>query len=207
MKSGGFVLAGAPWTLEILAPTEEKPDYAVFLHVIAKEEPWQARFTIARVIDEKVVAIWEQAVDPKNAAAGINAIARRTLAEFHSLAGVSRLPASDTLFPPTVGLLPQYVTGLAQALAVFCAALAPDTQPFLYAERNILDWLLDLCLRETDNAIMRLLLLSTVERESRARPDVAREYRERLERLQREHPLRQSGQGLADAALKRIYAG
>jgi hypothetical protein len=114
--------------------------------------------------------------------------------------------ACETLAPPAPALLPSYISGLEQALAVSCSALAPDTGPFLYAERSILDFLLDLCLRASKNVPARLLLLSTVERESRARPDIAREYRARLERLQREHPIPEPAQALASAALSRIYA-
>ena len=198
LKRGGFVLAGGPWTPDALAMLKQKPDYAVLLHVIAIKEPWQAKFSIVRLIDQKAVAEWEQTVDPKDSASGVNAIAKRTLSELQAAAQVSIQPAVDSLFPPTVAMLPYYVAALEQALAVFCSALAPDTRPFLYAERSIIDSLLDLCLRETDNVTMRMLLLSTVEREARARPDIAQEYRERLERLQREHPLRQAAQGLAE---------
>lgn len=206
LKRGGFVLAGGPWTADSLASIEHKPDYAVLLHIVANREPWQAKFSIVRLIDQKSVAAWEQAVNPNDAAASISDIAKRTIRELESVAEVSVMPTSEGLLPPTIAMLPQYVSGLEQALAVSCSALAPDTRPFLYAERSILDFLLDLCLREPDNVIMRLLLLSTVERESRARPDIAKEYRERLERLQHEHSLPQPSQGLADTAIVRIYA-
>ena len=102
-------------------------------------------------------------------------------------------------------MLPHYVTGLAHALEVYCAGFVSETQPFVYSGRNTCDALLDLCLRETDNVIMRMLLLSTLDRESRAHPEIAREYREKIHRLQREHPLRESIQALTDAAVARIY--
>lgn len=206
LKSGGFVLAGGPYTFDALASLEQKPDYAVFLHVVAREEPWQAKLSIVRAIDQKTVVDWEQTVDPKDAGAAINALVKRTLRELQAVAQVTLQSSTESLFAPTVTRLPAYVACLEQALAIFCSAHAPDTKPFLYAERSIIDGLLDLCLRETDNVTMRMLLLSTVERESRARPDVAGEYRERLERLQREYPLRTPAQGLTDAALTRIYA-
>jgi hypothetical protein len=221
LKRGGFVLAGSPWSPDLpvgatnppIRATDppvratDKPDYAVLLHVVARQEPWQAKFSIVRLIDQSSVAGWEESVDPNDAAAAIREIAKRTLRELESVAEISMHPRSELLRPPSVALLPSYISGLEQALAVFCSALAPDTHPFLYAERSILDHLLDLCLREPDNVPMRLLLLSTVERESRARPDIAQEYRARLERLQTEHPITQPAQGLADAAIVRIFAG
>jgi len=206
LKSGGFVLTGTPYNLDVLASLDRKPDYAVFLHVLAKDEPWQAKLSIVRTIDEKVVAEWVQVVDPKDAASAINTVLKRTLRELQAMAQVTLQSSTESLFAPTIARLPAYIACLEQALAIFCSAHAPDTKPFLYAERSIIDGLLDLCLRETDNVTMRLLLLSTVEREARARPDIAGEYRERLERLQREYPPRAPAQGLAEAVLTRIYA-
>jgi hypothetical protein len=103
-------------------------------------------------------------------------------------------------------MLPTYVDCLEQSLAIFCALQASDAPPVPSAEQSLIDRLLDLCLRETDNVTMRLLLLSTMEREARIQPDIAGKYRERLERLQREYPLRPPALGLAEAALTRIYA-
>src|SRR5262249_28088999 len=103
-------------------------------------------------------------------------------------------------------LLSRYVTALDQALAAHCAAQNPAAPSPAKSESSHLGELLDLCERETDNAAMRMLLLSTAEREARARPGVVKENRERLERLQRQYPLRQPAKGLTDAVLARIHA-
>jgi hypothetical protein len=206
MKSGGFVVSRAPITIDDLVRVGQKLDYAVFLHVVAKEAPWRAGLSLVHVADKKTLAEWKQPVEPNNVSAAVSAIAKRMLGEIHALPGVSLAPAVESLYPPTVAMLGRYVSGLEQALAVYCASRTPDTKEYLYAERSILDVLLDLCLRETDNGSMRMLLLSTVEREAPMKPEIVQEYRERLERLQREHPLHQPAQGLTDAALARIYA-
>jgi hypothetical protein len=207
VKQGGFVLAGGEFTLESLDALEEKPDYAVFSHIVATKTPWLLKFSVVRRIDGRTVAAWEQPFDLKDPAPAINAIAKRVLGEIRSLTAEAPAgPASELLFPPTVAMLPGYVAGLEQALAVFCSALAPDTRPFLHAERSIFDHLVDLCLRELDNVTMRLLLIATVQREAQARPDIALECRPRIDKLQREHPLREPAQGLAQAALQRLYA-
>lgn len=206
LKSGGFALARSPYTLDALGSIEQKPDYLIFLHVTAKEEPWLAKLSIVRVAGQKVLADWEMTVDPKDAAGAINAIVKRTLRELQALAHVTLQSSTESLFAPTIARLPSYVACLEQALAIFCSAHAPDKTPSLYDERNIIDNLFELCRRETDNVTMRMLLLSTVERESRARPDVVRDYRQRLEGLQREFPLRTPARALTEAALTRIFA-
>ncbi|HWH70069.1 MAG TPA: hypothetical protein VNT26_11840, partial [Candidatus Sulfotelmatobacter sp.] len=77
---------------------------------------------------------------------------------------------------------------------------------FLHAERCIIDHLLEIALEENFNVSARLLLLSTLEKEARRRPDIGQEYRQRIEQLQREYPLAQPAQGLAQAALARVYS-
>jgi tetratricopeptide (TPR) repeat protein len=206
LQRGGFVLSGAPWTLEALAHIDQKLDYVVFLHVIATAEPWVAKLSVIRRSDGRTICAWEQSLDSKNSAETINEIGKRLFRELKIGAQVGSENTAGGLFPPAASQLPHYVAVLDQALAVSCSALAPDVRPFLTAERNILDSLLNLCLREMDNPVMRFLLLSTVQREAIARPDVAGEYRERLERLQREHPLSEPAQGLAQKVLAQIFA-
>jgi hypothetical protein len=205
-KNGDFAPASTPWSLEDLAKLAQKPDYVVFLHLIAREDSWQAKLEFLRVSDQKALAAWEQPIDPMNTAAAVQAMAKRALIEIPFGAKASREATLEGLFPPTLPMLANYISGLAQALEAFCAALPPDAPPLSAAERTPLDRLLDLCLRETDNATMRLLLLSTAEREARVQPGITKEYREPLERLQREHPLRRPARGLTDAALARICA-
>jgi hypothetical protein len=204
-KGGEFWPASTPWSLEHLTKPDQKPDYVVFLHVIAGEDSWRAKFRFVRVNDQRSVAEWEQTVDPRSTAPAVQAIAKRALTEIPLGAKASRLPTPEGLFPPTLGMLFNYISGLARALADLCTTLPSDTPSLPDAQQFSIDRLLELCWRETDNAAMRILLLSILERAARAHPDAAKEYRERLERLQREHPLRRPAQGLTDAALRRIF--
>lgn len=206
LKRGGFVLSGVPWNMDSLASMDVKADYIVLLHLRAVQQPWQAQLNIVRKIDQKILASWERAFDPSNSAESVERITDELLHELKVQAEVKVLPTSEWLFPPGGASLPFYIGGLEQSLAVSCAGLAPDTRPFLHAERSIVEFLLDLCLREPQNVAARLLFLTTLEKESKSRPDVVREYCDRIERLQREHPLVQPAQGLAEAAVKRIIS-
>jgi hypothetical protein len=61
---------------------------------------------------------------------------------------------------------------------------------FLYGERSIVDSLLLLAVDTPTNVRTRCMLLNTLEKEARRRPDIVREYVDKLRRLQIEHPLR-----------------
>ncbi len=128
----------------------------------------------------------------------------RLLRELQTHADVAPAPPPAWLAPPSAAHLGAYAAGLEQALAVGCAAQVPLNRPFLYGERNVLDQLLDLSLREPGNALARLLFLATVERESRLRSAVAAEYRSRVERLQSRHPLPPPADELAKEVLGRV---
>jgi len=206
LKRGGFVLSGVPWNINALASMDKKLDYTVLFHLCAKQQSWQAQLRIVRNIDQKILVSLEQVFDPSNSTEPIQKITEGLLRELKARAEVSALPTSEWLFSPGGASLPYYIGGLEQSLAVSCAALAPDTRPFLHAERSIIEFLLELCLREPQNVATRLLFITTLEKESKSRPDIVREYRDRIERLQREHPLVQPAQGLAEAAVKRIVS-
>jgi len=76
---------------------------------------------------------------------------------------------------------------------------------FLSAERSIIENHLNLSLEEPQNVCCRFLLLSTLESEAKRQPAIADEYRERIELLQREKPLVEPAQALANARLTRIF--
>jgi tetratricopeptide (TPR) repeat protein len=205
MKQGGFVLCGRPWESSLLGATSPNADYTVLLHLLTAGSPWRAAFRVVRGIDDRVLATWEQPLDLDRLADAIQVISSRLLRELAACAGLARGPVSEWLFPPEAAHLPLYLLALEQALAVSCAALAPDTRPFLFAERSILDNMIHLAVEEPYNVACRFLLLTTLDKEARARPDVAAEFRSRVERLQREHPLPEPAQGIATAAIHRIY--
>jgi len=93
------------------------------------------------------------------------------------------------LEPPTVAWLAHFTGAMEQALAVSCATMEDVPENFLYAERSIFNNFLQLSLQVPTNSRSRMLLLSSIHREIARKPEVANEYRDRLARLQKEHPL------------------
>jgi len=98
-----------------------------------------------------------------------------------------REQAGASLAMPPPELLPGYLTGLEQALAIGLAARHPGGENFLYHERAIFDHLFDVALQGAQLLRPRLLLVNALENESRRRPDIVREYLAKLALLQRQH--------------------
>jgi hypothetical protein len=86
-------------------------------------------------------------------------------------------------------LLPGYLAGLEQALAVGLAARQQGGADFLHQERSIFDHLFDVALRGAELLRPRLLLINALENQARRRPDIVREYLDKLALLQQHHSL------------------
>jgi hypothetical protein len=96
--------------------------------------------------------------------------------------------------------LPGYLTGLEQALAVGLAARQNVGESFLYQERAIFDHLFDVAIKGAQLLRPRMLLVSALENQARRRPDIVREYLDKLLLLQERHDL---GQGPGAQLLER----
>ena len=104
--------------------------------------------------------------------------------------------------------MPWYLGALEQALAVGLASLSTSGTSFLQSERAILDGLLRLAVDLPASLRVRMLLLSAMERESRQRPDIVREYRDKLLALQADHPVGdEAAAALVAGAVERLTTG
>lgn len=206
VKHGGFVVSGKPWDLAQPCWAVNGAQYLVSLHLNASREPWTAQFTLTRLSDNISLASWEEMVNPQDSAMAIQRILTVTIKHLHAQVGTEVQPTSEWLFPPSNKWLPTYLVGLEQALAVSCTKLVPDDKPFLSAERSIIENHLNLSVEEPNNLCCRFLLLSTLEKEASRKPGIAGEFKERIERLQREKPLAEPAESLANAAIGRIFS-
>ena len=189
MPGGGFVLLGVPWDLDFLTNAEVKTDYAVFMHIQAIDEPWHVKFDLMRVSDRQTVSSWTHDIDPRDPSRNILEFEDRLFEELAKAVNVASSTSPIGLESPAVAWLAHFTVTMEQALAVSCATMEDVPENFLYAERSIFNSLLQLSLQMPTNARSRMLLLSSVHREITRKPDLANEYRDRLARLQKEHPL------------------
>ena len=199
MKGGGFVLSAKPWQLEDLHVAELHADFVVLLHIDAQLAPWKMTLTIRVAADASKVAEWEEPIDVRNSAATVTQSLLRLI---RSLKTVTSRQVPEGLATVPQEHLPRYLAATEQALAVSTAAMESSSSNLLYAERAIIDNLLLLALATPSSVRTRCRLLNTLEKEARRRPDVVREYREKLRRLQIEHPLPSGATAnIIDAAL------
>jgi tetratricopeptide (TPR) repeat protein len=204
LRRGGHVLSAQPWSPELLAAMSPKPDYLVLMHVDAMQTPMKMKLTVVRVIDESTVATIERAARLDDDFASVRESAESLLRELATHAEVTPAQPPPFLVAGSSTRLPAWCLALEQSLAVHCASQAPLNRPFLSGERNILDHLLDVALREPANVAARLLFLVTLERQSRLRAAIAAEYKGRVERLQKEFPLTGVGEELATEVVGRV---
>jgi tetratricopeptide (TPR) repeat protein len=187
ISTGGFVLSAKPWAYRDLKAEKVRCDFVVMLHVDASTTPWRMRFSLLNGRDGSELKAWEEVLDVANSGPAILASVDNVI---RSMSLNDRGKAPDDLAMPAANRLAQYLAASEQALAVGTANMGKEGANFLYGERSIVDSLLLLAVDTPTNVRTRCLLLNTLEKEARRRPDIVREYADKLRRLQIEHPLR-----------------
>ena len=186
-RRGGFVLSARPWTRALLPPDQASPDLFVFLHVDARKSPWLIRVSIEDPQRDASAEVFEQAFAFANAGRDMLSLLNDLMSRLTTRLALRREQAGASLAMPPPELLPGYLTGLEQALAIGLAARHPGGENFLYQERAIFDHLFDVALQGAQLLRPRLLLVNALENETRRRPDIVREYLAKLALLQRQH--------------------
>jgi tetratricopeptide (TPR) repeat protein len=190
MKQGGFILSARPWTRAFLPPDPSPPEIVVFTHIDAAHSPWLLKVSIEQPTrPEARAVVFEQAFELKSAGHDVITLLHDLIARVTILLALKREESPGALATPPVELLPGYLTALEQALAIGLAARMQTSESFLYQERAIFDHLFDVALHGGELLRPRMLLVNALENEARRRPDIAREYLEKLSLLQQRHPL------------------
>jgi tetratricopeptide (TPR) repeat protein len=205
MKQGGFILSSRPWSQAFLPPDHAPPDLFVFLHVDARETPWLLRVTIENAQRQASAVMFEQAFTLETAGRDVLALLNDLMPRLTILLALRREDDGTALAMPPPGQLPAYLAGLEQALAVGLAARQLDGASFLHQERSIFDHLFEVALGGGELLRPRLLLVNALENQARRRPDMVREYLERLALLQQEHALPDgAGSALVDKGVRTV---
>jgi hypothetical protein len=103
---------------------------------------------------------------------------------------------------------PYYLLRLEQLLAVRCEAMQAEQAAAgtLSGEREILDGNLQLCLAHPRNTPVRVLMAQTFWTMKLARPDILPEFKQRVEKLQSEHPLSEPAQSVVQRILNDAFS-
>jgi tetratricopeptide (TPR) repeat protein len=188
MKQGGFILSARPWTQDFLPPDHTPPDLIVFLHVDARVTPWLLHVRIENMQRNASAVVFERAFGLATAGEDVLGLLDDLLTRLTILLALKRETHEQLVTPPRE-LLPGYLAGIEQALAVGLAARQPAGESFLYQERSIFDHLFDVSLHGPQLLRPRMLLVNALENQSRRRKDIVVEYLDKLALLQDKHAL------------------
>jgi tetratricopeptide (TPR) repeat protein len=189
MKQGGFILSAKPWTRGFLPPDLAPPDLIVYLHVDARESPWLLKVTIENEQRNATPVVFEQAFTLQTAGLDALTMLYDLIPRLTILLALRREESNSALGTPPAEQLPGYLAALEQALAVGLAARQTGGESFLQQERSIFDHLFDVALQGGQQLRPRMLLVNALENQARRRPDMAREYLDKLALLQQRHAL------------------
>jgi hypothetical protein len=192
MKQGGFILSGKPWTRAFFPPDHAPPDLIVYLHVDARLSPWLLKVTIEYAQRVASPVVFEQAFTLDTAGRDVHTLLYDLIPRLTTLLVLRREESNSALGTPPPELLPGYLAAIEQALAIGLAARQTGGESFLHQERAIFDHLFDVALQSDQLLRPRMLLVNALENQTRRRPDIAREYLEKLALLQSRHVLTKS---------------
>jgi len=187
MKQGGFILSAKPWTRAFLPSDHTPPDLIVYLHVDARVSPWLLKVTIENAQREVTPVVFEQAFTLQTAGQDVLTLLYDLIPRLTLLLALRREESNSALGTPPPELLPGYLAAIEQALAIGLAARHAGGGSFLHQERSIFDHLFDVALQSDQLLRPRMLLVNALENQTRRRPDIAREYLEKLAMLQQRH--------------------
>jgi tetratricopeptide (TPR) repeat protein len=195
MKQGGFILSARPWTRAFLPADHSPPDLIVYLHVDARVSPWLLKVTIENAQRDATPVVFEQAFTLQTAGRDALALLYDLIPRLTILLALRREESNSALGTPPPEQLPGYLAAIEQALAIGLAARQAGGESFLHQERAIFDHLFDVALQSDQLLRPRMLLVNALENQTRRRPDIAREYLEKLALLQQRHAL---GEGVGN---------
>jgi tetratricopeptide (TPR) repeat protein len=206
---GGFVL-GPAWedssAAQYARAAEPPCDYVIVTHLKTAAEPWIAELRLIRTIDAKCLGTTKAAFPSTQAGEAVQGIARELLTVLPRHADVALTSPARNYFLPASGDLPYYLLRLEQLLAVRCSGMEGVSSGFLNGERQLIDGNIHLCLNNAKNPVARILLLQTMKAMKRVRPEIVGEYRDKLQMLQRQHPLDEPAQGVCQRLLNEVLA-
>jgi hypothetical protein len=133
--------------------------------------------------------VFEHAFTLQTAGRDVLALLYDLIPRLTTMLALRREEANSALGTPPPEILPGYLAAIEQALAIGLAARQTSGESFLYQERSIFDHLFDVALHSDQLLRPRMLLVNALENQSRRRPDIVREYLEKLDLLQQRHAL------------------
>ncbi len=190
-EGGGFILAGAAWDDEqalSFVKNSGPSDYVVLTHLQCTSAPWTVQVRVLRTADGVCIGELSTACPPTDPGPAALLLTQELARCLHARTPLQPIPFPARYQAPAE-YLGDYLLRLEQLLAVRNAASRPPSFSSLHGEREIIDGNLQLCLAYPENVTVRVLLLQTLAYMKKVKPEVVEEFRERVEKLEREYAL------------------
>ncbi|MGA2217991.1 MAG: tetratricopeptide repeat protein, partial [Terracidiphilus sp.] len=204
-----FVLSGVSWQDEAAARYaswgERKSDFVVVTHLQCAGEQWKAALRIIRTDNHEVLDQFEVTFPMEQPNDAIQQLTQSLLSLLCSSAPVARRESPKLYQVPVDASFPLYLLRLEQLLAIRFAAMDGPQSSFLHGERDIIDGNMQLCVDCPDNIVTRILLARTLLSMRAARPELIKEFKGKIELLQRKKPLPQPAQEILNNLIKEAF--
>jgi tetratricopeptide (TPR) repeat protein len=205
--SGGFVLSGVAWTdgnaLEYVRRSETKTKYVVVTHLTTGSDPWTVDLRVLQTSNGECVAELQSSFARSIPGEPVVELSRRLINML-----TEQLQVKTVTIPlyqvPNTAYISDYLLRLEQLLAVRCAGMEGVPREFLHVEREIIDGSLQLCLTTPSNIATRILLVQTLLTMNKIRPEVVREFADKVAMLQKDKPLAEPAQSIVQEMLSAV---
>lgn len=186
-------------------PLDRQPsDYVVVTHLVTKNSPWTVEVRLVRTIDGTCLEQWSQSFDPDACRNEFGELVSRLHASLQRHAGVRSTPSISAYAPPDEPSFSAYLLRLEQLLAVRCGSMEGVSTEFPVGMREVVAGNLHLCLECPRSVTTRVLLMQTIIAMNRVKPEVVREFRDKLTAIQSEQPLSEPAQHVVQAEFDKV---
>jgi hypothetical protein len=204
--TGGFVLSGVAWSdedaLGYVRQSDRQSSYLVVVHLNTQSDLWRANLRLLRVTDGQTIGKLETSFGMGAPTDGVIELARGLIKlmekEVRSRSGATVYQTVDAAD------LGNYLLRLEQLLAVRCAGMEGVSTAFLHGEREIVGGNLQLSLRCPDNLAVRILLAETMLSMHKVKPNVVKEFFDRVMMLHQENPMGEPAQSVVQEMLSEL---
>jgi len=206
----GFVLMGKPYSdtdlCDLVAKQTAPMDYIAYVTLDTVSEPWNINVRLLRISDGELLGETTATTDSGYPGEGV----QQLLADFQKLVlkqtNMRREPLPEWYQVPDGLDRSDYLLRLEQQLAIVCNNLDFLEGGALSGEREILDGILQLCVRQPANKTARMLFIQTLRQMKKARPDIIPEFKDKVDALQNEFPIPGQIGELASTAIAEVFA-
>lgn len=192
-QNQGFALFGRPYAdqalCDLVGKNVKAPNFIVAVTLDSTQSLWKLALCLVRREDGQRIAEAQVEATSENAGPAVEWLAAKLLKLLakHASVGASSTP---TWYQVPIGQdSSDYLLRLEQQLAVACMHLDFLKGGGLSGEHELLDGILQLCVRQPTNQTVRMIFAQTLRQMQKVHSEILPEYREKIDLLQRDHPL------------------